>query len=210
MIAQLKGIIEEIDAGRALVDVNGVGYAVLASSRTLGALAVGEAAKLAIETVVREDAITLYGFASTGEQALFRLLTTVQGVGARVALALLSAFAPNDLVQAIVLGDAKTLSRAEGVGPKLAARIAAELKDKAAAHSTGFMNAAPVAGAPITVLPSALSTAASDAVAALSNLGYRRADVVPVVAQLTAADAGLPVDALIRAALKALTTGTAA
>lgn len=208
MIGQLKGIVEELDttgtSSRALVDVAGVGYVVHASSRTLGALAIGEAAKLSIETMVREDAITLYGFASASEQAMFRLLTTVQGVGARVALAMLSALSAQELTQAIILGDAKTLSRADGVGPKLATRIASELKDKVAAHHTSFMGIGTGPGPVLPISSQPLHGAASDAIAALVGLGYRRADIVPVMAQLTAKDPALPLDALIKAALKEL------
>ncbi len=203
MIGQLKGNIEEIDANRAVIDVGGVGYLVYASSRTLGSLAVGDAAKLLIDTIVREESITLYGFAAAGEQSMFRLLTTVQGVGARVGLALLSALSPTELTQAVLLGDAKTLSRADGVGPKLASRIASELKDKIAAHHTSFLSAA--AGGP--VLPNVatpLTSIAGDAIAALTGLGYRRADIVPVVAQLAANDPGLALDALIKLALREL------
>ncbi len=199
MIGQLKGIVEQIDGTQALLDVNGVGYLVNASSRTIGTLAIAEAARLLIETQVREDAITLFGFASASEQSIFRLLTTVQGVGARVGLALLSTLSPQELTQAIVLGDAKSLARADGVGPKLASRIANELKDKIAGHGASFLTAAPV---------SSVSTVANDivndAVAALAGLGYRRADIVPVVTQLAARAPDAPLDALIKSSLKEL------
>lgn len=200
MIGQLKGIIEEVDANRAVVDVNGVGYLVYASSRTLSSLSVGEAAKLLIDTIVREESITLYGFAAASEQSMFRLLTTVQGVGARVGLALLSALSPTDLTQAVLLGDAKTLSRADGVGPKLASRIASELKDKIAAHHTSFMGAT----ATTATLTDTSNGITGDAIAALAGLGYRRADIVPVVAQLAANDPGLALDTLIKLALREL------
>lgn len=201
MIGQLKGMVEEIDDGRVLLDVNGVGYVVYASSRTLGSLAIGETAKLLIETQVREDAITLFGFAAKAEQQLFRTLTTVQGVGAKVGLALLSTLAPQELVQAIALGDAKSLARADGVGPKLASRIANELKDKIATHSGGsFMNSAAITTASIA------NDTVGDAVTALAGLGYRRADIVPVVTQLAARAPDAPLDQLIKSALKELAT----
>lgn len=199
MIGQLKGLIEKIDGQTALIDVNGVGYVVAASSRTMGTLTVGEAARLLIETQVREDAITLFAFASSSEQSLFRLLTTVQGVGARVALALLSSLPPQELTQAIALGDAKILSRADGVGPKLASRIANELKDKIAGHALGF--ATP--GAAIANSPPANDTTL-DAITALAGLGYRRADIVPIVTSLAARTPDAALDQLIKAALKEL------
>ena len=203
MIGQLKGIIEEIDANRAVIDVGGVGYLVYASSRTLSSLTVGEGARLLIDTIVREESITLYGFAAAGEQSMFRLLTTVQGVGARVGLALLSALSPTELTQAVLLGDAKTLSRADGVGPKLASRIASELKDKIAAHHTSFLSAA-ASGPVLPNVATLLTSIAGDAIAALAGLGYRRVDIVPVVAQLAANDPGLALDALIKLALREL------
>lgn len=195
MIGQLKGIVEQIDSQQALVDVGGVGYLVHASSRTIATLAVGEATRLLIETQVREDAITLFGFASAAEQSTFRLLTTVQGIGARVGLALLSTLSPQELTQAITLGDAKVLARADGVGPKLASRIANELKDKMGAQVGG--NFIPAA----TMAPIA-NDRVSDAIAALTGLGYRRADIVPVVTGLAARTPDAPLDALIKSSLK--------
>lgn len=203
MIGQLKGIVDEIDDGRALIDVNGVGYVVHASARTLASLTVGEAARLLIETQVREDAITLFGFAAASEQQLFRTLTTVQGVGAKVGLALLSTLAPQELVQAIALGDAKSLARADGVGPKLASRIANELKDKIAAHAGGSFTSMPSNVTSIAA-GSAANSLISDAVAALAGLGYRRADIVPVVTALAARLPDAKIDQLIKSALQEL------
>src|SRR3984957_397816 len=132
MIAQLTGRVEALSDGTCVIDVAGVGYLVQASSRTLAALPQAPAqAKLLIETHVREDAILLYGFADAAERDWFRLLTTVQGVGGRVALAILSALSPRDLVGAIAGGDRASLTRAAGVGPRLAIRLLTELRDKA-------------------------------------------------------------------------------
>ena len=133
MIAKLKGTVDSIDEGSAVIDVNGVGYLVSASSRTLRDLEVGGPVTLLVETIVREDAIALYGFLETAERDWFRILTTVQGVGARVALSILSTLSPDEIARAIAAGDKASLSRPAGVGPKLAARLATELKDKAAA-----------------------------------------------------------------------------
>jgi Holliday junction DNA helicase RuvA len=199
MIGQLKGIVEHIDLTTALIDVRGVGYMVHGSARTLGTLAVGQPARLLIETQVREDAITLFGFASAVEQTMFRTLTTVQGVGAKAGLSLLSALSPAELSQCIILQDAKTLTRADGVGPKLAQRIVHELKDKLA---KGGMAAEPAAvGAPVLV---AANDATHDAIAALVGLGYRRADVVPVVTHIAARTPGAGVQTIIKSALQEL------
>src|SRR6187551_2720455 len=132
MIARLSGILAETAADHAVIDVNGVGYLAYASSRTLAAIgAVGGNVLLLTEMQVREDAITLFGFGSASERDWFRLLTGVQGVGGRVALAILSVLDTNDLSRAIASGDKAMIARANGVGPKLAQRIAMELKDKA-------------------------------------------------------------------------------
>src|SRR3954447_20579048 len=134
MIAQLTGRVEALFDGACVIDVGGVGYLVQASGRTLSALPQAPAVtKVLIETHVREDAIILYGFADAAERDWFRLLTTVQGVGGRVALAILSALSPRDLVSAIAAGDKASLIRAAGVGPRLAIRLLTELRDKAGA-----------------------------------------------------------------------------
>ncbi len=138
MIAKLTGLIDSTDGEGAVLDVGGVGYLVFCSARTLARLpARGMPASLLIETHVREDHIHLYGFADAGERDWFRLLTTVQGVGARLALAVLSVLGPDDLARAIAAADRASLARAPGVGPKLAGRIAAELKDKVGAVALG-------------------------------------------------------------------------
>ena len=172
MIAMLLGRVEAVEADRCIVDVNGVGYLVQASTRTLSALATAAGAqRVLIETQVREDAITLYGFSDPAEREWFRLLLTVQGVGAKVALNILSALSPKDLINAIAAGDKASLTRAPGVGAKLAIRLLSELRDKAGAMPTGISIAIPLAAAG----PEA------DAISALANLGYRRAEAYPVV-----------------------------
>jgi len=195
MISRLRGIVDSIEDGRCVVDVNGVGYQVFCSSRTLGALPEG-LATLLIETQVREDAITLYGFFTAAERDWFRLLTTVQGVGAKVAQAILSALSPDQLIAAISSGDKAALARAQGVGPRLAVRLVTELRDKAGAMPGGGAAAFPVALA---------KGNAADALSALVNLGYRRAEAEAALAGATEThgeDAAL--DVLIRAGLKAL------
>ncbi len=196
MIAQLTGSVSGVEDGRCIVDVNGVGYLVHASTRTLSALPAAPAtARILVETQVREDAITLYGFADGAERDWFRLLTTVQGVGAKVALGVLSALSPKDLVAAIAAGDRASLTRAPGVGAKLAVRLLSELATKVGAMPTG-------SGMPI--LP-ATSGVEADALSALANLGYRRMEAHPVVARVRdrlGEAAGL--DSVIRDSLKEL------
>jgi Holliday junction DNA helicase RuvA len=196
MIAKLRGVVDFIEDGKCVLDVNGVGYLVFASSRTLGALPNPPGvASLLIETQVREDAISLYGFASSAERDWFRLLTTVQGVGAKVALALLSALSPDQLIAAIASGDRAAVTRAPGVGPKLAVRILSELRDKAGVMPGG-------ATLPASVIPKG---AAADALSALLNLGYRRPEAEAAIAAATEAHgAEAALDILIRSGLKAL------
>ena len=140
MIGKLKGLVDAVGESYVIVDVNGVGYEVQASARTLRTLKVGEAVSLAIETHVREDAIRLYGFTSEIERAWFRTLQTIQGVGAKVALAVLGTLAPQDLANAIALQNWAAVEQSPGVGKKLAQRIVAELKDKAPALSVAGLN----------------------------------------------------------------------
>ncbi len=195
MIAKLTGLIDSTSGEGAVLDVNGVGYLVFCSPRTLARLpAKGAPASLLIETHVREDHIHLYGFADLPERDWFRLLTTVQGVGAKLALAVLGVLGPDDLARAIAAGDKASLSRPPGVGPKLAGRIAAELKDKAGSIAVGPALAA---------LPE--QGAEADAVSALVNLGYRRAEAYQAVSTATRRLGGeAPVDQLIRAGLQEL------
>ncbi|MFC1673345.1 Holliday junction branch migration protein RuvA [Pseudomonadota bacterium] len=180
MIALLKGRIEEVGDGWAIVDVNGVGYMVFCSSRTLGMLGQGEAATIHIETHVREDHIHLYGFLDTAEREWFKLLTTVQGVGAKVALAILSVLSTDELTHAVAAGDKAQVGRANGVGPKVSQRIVTELKDKVAALALGpaaspkgIKATAPAAGG--------ASDATRDATSALVNLGYSPSDALTAV-----------------------------
>lgn len=179
LISKLKGKVDEIGKESATIDVNGVGYLVRASARTLAAIG-GEGAACAVhvETVVREDAIELFGFATREERDCFRLLTTVQGVGPKAGLALLSALAPGEIAAAILAEDKSILTRADGVGPKLAQRIASELKDKVAALGIAAAAGKPLAS--VAALPGAAPATdqAADAVSALVNLGYKRAEAV--------------------------------
>jgi len=201
LIAKLKGTVDAIDGDSAVIDVNGVGYQVSASARTLRNLVVGGPATLLVETIVREDAIALYGFLEIAERDWFRILTTVQGVGARVALSILSTLAPDEIARAIAAQDRASLSRAPGVGPKLAARLATELKDKAAAF--GVAPAPSRAAAAVPAGPG--GSVNEDAVSALVNLGYRRVEAFGAVARVTQRlGANAQLDAVIRAGLQEL------
>jgi Holliday junction DNA helicase RuvA len=198
MIALLTGQVAALEDGSCVLDVAGVGYLVQASTRTLAALPKPPAAaRLLVETVVREDAILLYGFADPAERDWFRLLTTVQGVGAKVALAVLSALSPRDLVGAIAAQDRASLMRAPGVGAKLAIRLLSELREKAGAMPTS------IGAMPTTPPPPA--GVAEDAASALINLGYRRPEVVPAIARvIDRLGATAPLDAVIRHSLQEL------
>ena len=194
MIALLRGLFLSFTADHAVIDVNGVGYLVHASTRTLAALgAVGQEVVLHTVMLVSQDDIRLVGFAVEEERDWFRLLTSVQGVGARVALAILSALSAEEIHRAVASGDHSMIARSQGVGPKLAQRIVNELKDKAGSIAGGAgAVAAPPAG-----------SLASDAVSALINLGFRPAEASSAVAQAEAdLGAGATLDALVRTALK--------
>jgi Holliday junction DNA helicase RuvA len=192
MIAHLKGRLDATGIDHAVIDVGGVGYLVGASSKTLAAIGpVGEAVMLHTEMLVAEDFIRLVGFATANERDWFRLLTGVQGVGARVALAILSALDPTDLSRAIAAQDKAMVARANGVGPKLAERIVRELKDKVGGVAIG--GAAPVA--PIG--------AGADAISAMLNLGFRPAEASSAVAAAEEElGVGASLDALVRLALR--------
>lgn len=193
MIARLSGILAEIAADHLVIDVNGVGYLAYASARTLSAVgSVGGTVLLLTEMQVREDAITLFGFGSAAERDWFRLLTSVQGVGGRVALAILSVLDPGELSRAVTGGDKAMIARANGVGPKLAQRIAMELRDKIGGVALG-PGAAPVPAA----------SASADAVSALANLGFRPGEASAAVAAASEElGAGASLDALVRLALR--------
>jgi holliday junction DNA helicase RuvA len=194
MIAMLAGVIDRIEGDSLVIDVNGVGYLVFCSARTLArSPSRGAPLKLHVETHVREDHIHLYGFADESERAWFRLLLTVQGVGAKTALGLLGVLAPNELATAIVAQDRASLSRADGVGSKLASRIMTELKEKAADL------------VPVTTLSSAAAGATTDAISVLVNLGYARGDAYGAVVEAARRlGPAARLDALIKAGLKEL------
>ncbi len=203
MIGKLKGVIDEIAEDHAILDVHGVGYVAFCSARTLGNLGgTGEAAVLFIETYVREDMIRLYGFATQLEREWFRLLQNVQGVGAKVALAVLGTLSPPELANAIALRDLAMVSRAPGVGKKVAERIVTELKNKApafAGEASGTIGLKQELGA------GAASAPIADAVSALANLGYSRDQAANAVAAALR-EAGEDADSakLIRLGLKEL------
>nr|WP_294167546.1 Holliday junction branch migration protein RuvA [uncultured Sphingomonas sp.] len=194
MIARLAGTLAETSADTAVVDVNGVGYLVLASAKTLDALGpVGGAVTLLTELQVREDSMTLFAFGSAAEREAFRQLTNVQGVGGRLALAILSILSPEELARAVSTGDKAMVGRANGVGPKLAQRITMELQGKLGAPAlAGTLGAPPPRGG-----------AAQDALSALANLGFKPAEASAAVAAANdelGPDATL--DALVRLALR--------
>ncbi len=193
MIARLTGTLAEVTADGAIIDVGGVGYQLLASSRTLDALgAPGSEVLVLTELQVREDAWTLFGFGSPAERHAFRALTSIQGVGGRLALAILSVLPPDELARAAANGDKAVISRANGVGPKLAQRIANELQGKLVPGlAAGMGSPAPRAGTAV------------DALSALANLGFRPADASAAVnAALDDLGADASLDALVRLALK--------
>ena len=204
MIAKLTGMLDTIGEDRAIVDVSGVGYLVYCSARTLANLpGAGDPVVLLIETHVREDHIHLYGFADSAERDWFRLLSTVQGVGARMALAILSALPPAELVRAIAAQDKATLTRASGVGPKLAARIVAELKDKAGQIFLGPVVALP--GGRAADAEAQIPIPYDDAISVLVNLGYQRAEAFGAVAGVTRElGAHAPLEDVIKAGLREL------
>jgi Holliday junction DNA helicase RuvA len=199
MIGKLTGIVDSITEDTVILDVNGVGYLVQCPASTLSRLTVGASASLMIEMKVSDDAIKLYGFAGAEEREWFRLLQTVQNVGGKVALAVLSTLSPRDLSRALALGDKAMIGRAPGVGPKLALRIATELKDKAPSMMLSAEEAGAIAVARAPRGPE------GDAVSALVHLGYsdvRAAEAVARAAQ--ALGEHTDASALIREALKGM------
>lgn len=208
MIAKLTGIIDTLSQGYLILDVNGVGYLVQASNRTLSRIGgKGDPASLLIETVIREDAFTLFGFADQAEQEWFKLLTSVQGVGAKAGLAILSVNTPDKIALAIAAQDKAAIQAADGVGPKLATRILTELKDKAANIDLSPSSQAVSYDEIATEEATADTGIDNDAISALVNLGYARSDAFTAV---TKAKAQAPKESndnlqdLIRLALKEL------
>ena len=192
MIARLSGILAELTADGAVIDVAGVGYQIHCSGRTLDALgSVGSETLVLTELQVREDAWTLFGFASAAERDSFRALTSVQGVGGRLALAILSILSPDELARAVSQGDKAMIGRASGVGPKLAARIANELQGKLGIAGLGGSAPTPRAGA------------GNDALSALANLGFKPAEASAAVnAAKDELGPEASLDALVRLALR--------
>jgi Holliday junction DNA helicase RuvA len=200
MIARLRGAVAAIGEDHAVIDVGGVGYLVILSPATLQRLPrVGEVVELHTELQVREDDMSLFGFLDAADRSWFRLLQTVQGVGARVALSLLGTLRPTELANAIAAGDRAALTRANGVGSRLAARIVGELKDRVGALPQ-------VAGAePVTMMTPA--GAAGDALSALLHLGYARVDAFAAIARVQGRlGPDVPLDLLVREGLKELAT----
>ena len=193
MIARLTGVLAEAGPDYGVIDVHGVGYLVQLSGKTLSALGrVGAEVKILTDMQVREDAITLFGFGSTAERDWFRLLLQVQGVGGRLALAILTVLAPDELSRAVASGDKAMVARANGVGPKLALRIVTELKDKAG----------PALG-PVGGAAAPKGSAEADALSALGNLGFRPAEASAAVgAAVDELGPGATLDALVRLALR--------
>jgi holliday junction DNA helicase RuvA len=201
MIGKLTGKLDSAFEGGCIFDVNGVGYLVACSSRALSALPAPPAvSSLLIETAVREDAITLYGFADAAERDWFRLLTGIQSVGPKVALNLLSALSPADMARAILAGDKGSLTRAAGVGPKLAIRLISELQSKVGGMPVGPVFAPQAAGLPLPA-----SSVVAETVSVLLNLGWRRPEAQAVVTRVhERLGEGVALEQLIRESLKEL------
>jgi holliday junction DNA helicase RuvA len=203
MIGKLKGLVDSFGDDHVLIDCGGVCYEAFCSSRTLQALPrVGEAAVVFIETIVREDMIRLYGFSSEAEKGWFNLLMTVQGVGARVALSILSVLSPSELSSAVALQDKAMIGRANGVGPKLAVRLVTELKGKT---PVGPGIDAGTLGLQAALGEGVASSAITDAVSALVNLGYSSAQASAALAKIVAREGdGVKTETLIRMGLREL------
>ena len=208
MIAKLRGIVDTIIEDACIIDVNGVGYFVSASAKTLGKLKIGQEATIQTEMLVREDNISLFGFAEVWEKEWFDTLTKVQGVGAKVCLSILSVLTPTQLSQAVSAQDKASFCRASGVGPKLAARIVTELKDKIVTVPVGA-NIGEILSdndeqnkKPSQLDNEADYTKNEDALSALVNLGYQRLDAYKVVSKVAAENPTADVSVLIRLSLK--------
>jgi Holliday junction DNA helicase RuvA len=203
MIAKLKGLIDSTGQGWAVIDVGGVGYLVFCSSRTLGHFNVGDVTGILVETHVREDHIHLYGFCDALERDWFKLLTTVQGVGVKVALGMLGVLSPEQLVQAVAVQDKTMITQAPGVGSKLATRILSELKDKVESIVMDANLGGIVQGG---IAPNREGGGAlTDAVSALVNLGYQPSQALSAVSRAASKmDEGVAVEILIRGGLNEL------
>lgn len=206
MIAKLRGIIDTIGEDFCVIDVNGVGYFVSASAKTLGKLKTGSKTTLFTIMTVREDDISLFGFADVWEKEWFGTLTKVQGVGAKVCLSILSVLTPSQLAQSIGAQDKASFCRANGVGPKLAARIVTELKDKivtipVTSNSIGVLNT-DTTTAPAISIPDVDYSKSEDVTSALVNLGYQRIDAYRVAVKVTSENPEADLSTLIRLALK--------
>lgn len=197
MIAHLNGTVEKISDSSVVLDVNGVGYSVICSTRTINNAQISSRLKLYTEMVVREDSWTLYGFLSEQEKFWFNTLTSVQGVGGRVAIAILSALSDEDIYNGFLSGDKNTFTRASGVGPKLSLRIISELKDKIVGKIDVIQN---------TEI-STQSTIVNDVISALINLGYQRGDIVSAISKIEGADI-LSFDDLLKLTLNKVATGS--
>ncbi len=204
MIAKLKGIVDSIFEDNCIIDVNGVGYLVSASSKTLGRLNKGTEVSLLVETVVREDSISLFGFYDAWEKEWFNTLTKVQGVGAKVCLSILSALTPSQLAQAVSAQDKSSFLRASGVGPKLAARLVTELKDKIVTVPVGEVTFADMQNTEPTenVVALCSDNAMEDVISALVNLGYQRMEAYKVAVKVYENNASKSLSELIRLSLK--------
>ena len=204
MIAKLKGMVDSIFEDNCIIDVNGVGYLVSASSKTLGRLNKGTEVSLLIETVVREDSISLFGFYDAWEKEWFNTLTKVQGVGAKVCLSILSALTPSQLAQAVSAQDKSSFLRASGVGPKLAARLVTELKDKIVTVPVGEVTFTDMQNTEPTenVVALCSDNAMEDVISALVNLGYQRMEAYKVAVKVYENNASKSLSELIRLSLK--------
>jgi len=203
MIAKLKGIVDSIFEDNCILDVNGVGYLVYASSKTLGRLTKGNEVSVLIETIVREDSISLFGFYDAWEKEWFNTLTKVQGVGAKVCLSILSALTPSQLAQAVSAQDKNSFLRASGVGPKLAARLITELKDKIVTIPVAEVSLADISSVEptenISITP---NNTMEDVISALVNLGYQRIQAYNVVAKIYENNTNKSLSDLIKLSLK--------
>lgn len=206
MIGKLRGKVDAIGESHAIIDVNGVGYEVQCSARTLRNVDIGQEVSLTIDTHVREDAIRLFGFQSEVERSWFRTLQTIQGVGSKVSLAVLGTLSPQDLANAIALGNWAAVEQTQGVGKKLAQRIVAELKDKAPALTVAGLNVPAGKGTGSDAAPMPIgNNAAAEAISALNNLGYNPAQAsAAVAAAMKELGDGADTAKLIRRGLKEL------